>query len=313
MEEKIKPGNWDTSIIIESDVHRVVNIDDLKPTENVCQQTLKEIASLKRVSMAYVAMDWRAASLPHRHQNTHEVYFILNGEGVMHVGLWGIDVRNDICVVIPKDNVHFLENYTYMGNKQLTHLVFASPPFDKNDVNVENTYRNRVPSYFTFAEGGTNSKNEKYPLTFYKYGGPERDESLSLSATHHNPELDKSSSLNTIDGTEAYELVREKEISIFGKKYPVMNDLGFSLVLGILSAGRKAAIHSHKESDEIYYVLNGVGRVCIGNSEYDVRQGSVVYVPKGNMHSLQNLSETELLRVLCVTSPQYENRDMYII
>src|SRR5438093_13349121 len=42
-----------------------------------------------------------------------------------------------------------------------------------------------------------------------------------------------------------------------------------------------AKLHYHERTDEIYYVLDGQGRMRLDDQEVDLREGVVVYVPRG--------------------------------
>ena len=45
-----------------------------------------------------------------------------------------------------------------------------------------------------------------------------------------------------------------------------------------------AKLHYHERTDEIYYVLGGQGRMQLDASEIELREGVVVYVPRGVKH-----------------------------
>ena len=45
-----------------------------------------------------------------------------------------------------------------------------------------------------------------------------------------------------------------------------------------------AKLHYHERTDEIYYVLSGSGRMTLDETEIELRQGIVVYVPRGVKH-----------------------------
>ena len=45
-----------------------------------------------------------------------------------------------------------------------------------------------------------------------------------------------------------------------------------------------AKLHYHKRTDEIYYVLDGTGRMRVGDEEIELRKDMVVYVPRGEKH-----------------------------
>jgi mannose-6-phosphate isomerase-like protein (cupin superfamily) len=45
-----------------------------------------------------------------------------------------------------------------------------------------------------------------------------------------------------------------------------------------------AKLHYHQRTDEIYYVLDGQGRMLLDDEEIELRKDVVVYVPRGMKH-----------------------------
>lgn len=45
-----------------------------------------------------------------------------------------------------------------------------------------------------------------------------------------------------------------------------------------------AKLHIHAKTDEIYYVVEGQGAMILDDTEIEVHQGVVVYVPRGVRH-----------------------------
>jgi mannose-6-phosphate isomerase-like protein (cupin superfamily) len=45
-----------------------------------------------------------------------------------------------------------------------------------------------------------------------------------------------------------------------------------------------AKLHYHERTDEFYYILAGQGRMILDDSEIELREGVVVYVPRGIKH-----------------------------
>src|SRR2546422_7836190 len=45
-----------------------------------------------------------------------------------------------------------------------------------------------------------------------------------------------------------------------------------------------AKLHYHERTDEIYYVLDGAGRMRVGDEEVELHKDVVVYVPRGVKH-----------------------------
>ena len=40
--------------------------------------------------------------------------------------------------------------------------------------------------------------------------------------------------------------------------------------------------------EEIYYIINGTGRIKIGNEETQFRDGDIIYIPPNTVHSIKN-------------------------
>ncbi len=64
--------------------------------------------------------------------------------------------------------------------------------------------------------------------------------------------------------------------------------------------------HYHKRSTELYYVLDGVGTVIAGGTEYPVTRGSLVHIPPGMVHAAQGR-----MRVLVVGIPDIADDDYF--
>ncbi len=67
--------------------------------------------------------------------------------------------------------------------------------------------------------------------------------------------------------------------------------------------------HAHREQEEIFFVLQGEGQIAVGDGEFDVSEGSCVYVPVGEEHQLINGRSDQVLRVLSVISPSFTPED----
>ena len=66
-----------------------------------------------------------------------------------------------------------------------------------------------------------------------------------------------------------------------------------------LMPGQHQKIHTHENSDKIYYVLEGTGRFTVGDEEQNLPQGYAVIASAGEPHGVRN--ETDENLVLLVT------------
>jgi mannose-6-phosphate isomerase-like protein (cupin superfamily) len=46
--------------------------------------------------------------------------------------------------------------------------------------------------------------------------------------------------------------------------------------------------HSHKDHEEIYYIISGEGTIKIGNEAAKFRDGDVIHIPEKTLHSITN-------------------------
>lgn len=69
--------------------------------------------------------------------------------------------------------------------------------------------------------------------------------------------------------------------------------------------------HSHPNSEELIYIINGSGKVMIEDEVGEVRAGSAILFEQGKIHMLQNSTDTEM-KVICFFAPA-TNIDNYKI
>ena len=72
-----------------------------------------------------------------------------------------------------------------------------------------------------------------------------------------------------------------------------------------LAAGSTDPQRPHTE-DEIYYVLDGRGRIRVGDDDSEVKPGSVIFVAAGQAHKFHSI--TEDLSLLVVFAPARGSR-----
>jgi len=76
-----------------------------------------------------------------------------------------------------------------------------------------------------------------------------------------------------------------------------------TLGLGELDPGKVHGVHWHPHADEIYYVLEGVAKVTLGDEEIVADPGTAIYIPKGTKHGIINQSDKPFV-LLWVTKGQ---------
>ncbi len=88
-------------------------------------------------------------------------------------------------------------------------------------------------------------------------------------------------------------------------------DEAVSIARARVEAGRTTAWHFLKRSVERYVILEGRGRVEVGEGEpRRVGPGDVVYIPAGCRQRITCLGDEELV-FLCVCSPRFRPEDYF--
>jgi mannose-6-phosphate isomerase-like protein (cupin superfamily) len=86
---------------------------------------------------------------------------------------------------------------------------------------------------------------------------------------------------------------------------PVANQ---SLAEATVQAAGATQRHYHKLSEEIYFILEGRGRMEIDGETHAVKPGDAILIPPGAWHTI---TAKEPLRFLCCCAPPYAHEDTY--
>jgi len=100
----------------------------------------------------------------------------------------------------------------------------------------------------------------------------------------------------TKDGSEIRELLAYRNSSI----------RNLSLAEAILPPGGETREHYHADTDEIYYILQGRGRMRVGEEERAVGPLDAIAIPANQRHNIANI-DVEPLVFLCCCAPAYEH------
>jgi mannose-6-phosphate isomerase-like protein (cupin superfamily) len=110
--------------------------------------------------------------------------------------------------------------------------------------------------------------------------------------------IDRVPAFATKDGSEIRELLAWRNSCIRLQ----------SLAEARLAPGRSTAPHRHLKTEEIYYVLEGRGRMSVGTETEEVGPGDAVAIEPGQPHTIANIGST-ILKFLCCCAPCYEHED----
>jgi mannose-6-phosphate isomerase-like protein (cupin superfamily) len=103
--------------------------------------------------------------------------------------------------------------------------------------------------------------------------------------------------LNTIEAPQEFESIYVHKLS--------SDSLGSSFLIWVKEDVRS---HQHKVHSESIYVLEGAGRMTVGDSIFNIQSGTFIAVPSGTYHSVTVTSDIPL-KVLSNQSPQFLGKD----
>ena len=55
----------------------------------------------------------------------------------------------------------------------------------------------------------------------------------------------------------------------------------------------------NQEQEEVYFIVEGTGEMCLGEERQVVTSGQAVYIPPGVFHQLTNVGDTQLRMLYC--------------
>jgi mannose-6-phosphate isomerase-like protein (cupin superfamily) len=120
--------------------------------------------------------------------------------------------------------------------------------------------------------------------------------------TMHIVNIDDTAPFVTKDGSEIRELLAHRNSCIRNQ----------SLAEARVAPGQTTQPHYHPQTEEIYYILQGQGRMRIDSECRDVGPGDAIAIPPGSPHQITNIGEQTLI-FLCCCAPGYEHSDTVLL
>lgn len=84
-----------------------------------------------------------------------------------------------------------------------------------------------------------------------------------------------------------------------------------SLAEAKLLPGHSTEEHYHIQTEEIYYILTGSGRMIVDDEECNVKKHDGIAIRPGARHKITNTGDYDLI-ILCCCVPPYEHDDTVI-
>lgn len=85
-----------------------------------------------------------------------------------------------------------------------------------------------------------------------------------------------------------------------------------SLAEAIVPAAQETALHKHLASEELYFITQGEGIMCLGDETFAVHEGDTICIPAGAPHKIKNSGANEL-KILCCSTPAYSHDDTVLL
>ncbi len=104
-----------------------------------------------------------------------------------------------------------------------------------------------------------------------------------------------------LDGTEICELLhpdREDEEL----------EMGYSLAHAQLEPGEASMPHRLKTSSEVYFILEGRGRMNVDGESAEVGPGQAIYISPGSRQHIESVGDVPLV-FLCIVRPPWREED----
>jgi mannose-6-phosphate isomerase-like protein (cupin superfamily) len=104
-----------------------------------------------------------------------------------------------------------------------------------------------------------------------------------------------------LDGTEICEILHP------GRETEDL-EMGYSIAHARLGPGEASKPHRLKTSSEVYFILEGRGRMKIDGESADVRPGQMIYISPGSRQEIENRGDGPLT-FLCIVYPNWQEED----
>ena len=92
------------------------------------------------------------------------------------------------------------------------------------------------------------------------------------------------------------------------KASPKSGTRGSVLVYDEMPAGSTSGVHYHLKADEIFYVLEGLGTITLGDQNTPVEPGDTIFVPVGQDHKITSSKARPLKVIFFLDKPGLEEQ-----
>ena len=75
---------------------------------------------------------------------------------------------------------------------------------------------------------------------------------------------------------------------------------------------KEVKLHKHLQHSEHIVVLEGLGQMTLGDKNFEIKKGDVVFIPQNTAHAVKSTGK-QPLKVLSVQSPNFDGKDRVFI
>ena len=128
---------------------------------------------------------------------------------------------------------------------------------------------------------------------------------IKLQKSFKKMSLKQNSKINFVKGSEG------TKIKQYFHPQNTVNEIKYSLAQFTLDISKKTKLHKIKSS-EIYYILEGKGKLIINEKIFFLEKDDSAYVPPNSTQFIENVGTKEL-RFLCIVEPAWKIEDENIL
>jgi mannose-6-phosphate isomerase-like protein (cupin superfamily) len=88
-------------------------------------------------------------------------------------------------------------------------------------------------------------------------------------------------------------------------------EIPYSLAIAYVEAGKSTYKHLLRQT-EVYYIIQGIGRMHIGDEMQEVNEGDAIVVPKSMAQWIDNIGENVLVFAVIVSPPWRAEDDVRV-
>ncbi len=117
--------------------------------------------------------------------------------------------------------------------------------------------------------------------------------------------LRRNSEIDSIQGNEG------TKIKQYFHPHNTLNGINYSIAQFTLGPGKKSKLHKISSS-EIYYILEGSGKLKIDEETHQLEKDDSAYVPPNSKQFIENTGSIDL-KFLCIVEPAWKADDEILL